>query len=925
MNTLHTARLRRGALALFALPLLATAQTAGSGETDDSKVLKLEKFEVTGSYIPIAGTATAIPVATIDSKAIENTAINTNVLDLLRKTMPMFTGNNNLGDTNANISGGSTGGGARVAFRNVQTLVLINGRRAAFAPILASGGAQFVDVNLIPMSAIDRIEILQDGASAIYGTDAVSGVINIILKSDLKGIEVRARYGSSDNPGHYSERSVSLAGGASDDKTSITVAAEWTKTDPLFQREREFSNPIYGTGTFAGVIAIGSQTYVLNPTLNAPPNPGTHVPIETLVANGTYIPVNSSNLISGTGPEQQYAFNLAEYVTLLLENKRRSATIDVDHKWTDRVSMFGTLLYSATNTYSQLNAQPFSATIAATDPSNPTNVAVSARNRLVVAPRQSFFSTNSIQGIIGLRGTFGDDWRWETAANKNTIKQDFVNRNLVATAQRQSAVAAGTINMFARQQAPGAIEAAGLLGAALGQATSELTTYDARLTGTAWHLPGGDLGFAVGGDYRVEFLKQDADRLSQTPTFGWDSATTLDPFEKSRNIKSIFADVRIPVFGPAQKIKGLHLLELEAAVRHEIYSDTEDPTVPKYSMRWLPFDDQFAIRATYSKSFSAPSLPLLFGPGGIGFTASLNLQRFGGGAPITGQANSRNGANSALLPSHSENYTFGVVYSPKALKSFSISLDYFNVKQTDLISTIGSANILQSVELLGTASPFANRVRIGPPGDTSQFTTGAPITAPGQIGSNPIQNVYVTDRLVNISAQNQSGFDIKAEYTWNSDKLGRFDFGMSAGYYDSFEVQTLPTVSPFETVGLASTVNGTIPEYMAYTSIDWNRGAWGASLGWQYIPSVTDVNALSTTDVTADSYVEPYNSVDVAVRYTFGSGTKWLKGLSVRIGANNVFNETPPMAKGTFTQANADIATYGAVGRLIYAEAKYRF
>src|SRR5262245_33444751 len=107
MNTLHTARLRRGALALFALlPLLATAQTAGSGETDDSKVLKLEKFEVTGSYIPIAGTATAIPVATIDSKAIENTAINTNVLDLLRKTMPMFTGNNNLGDTNANISGG---------------------------------------------------------------------------------------------------------------------------------------------------------------------------------------------------------------------------------------------------------------------------------------------------------------------------------------------------------------------------------------------------------------------------------------------------------------------------------------------------------------------------------------------------------------------------------------------------------------------------------------------------------------------------------------------------------------------------------------------------------------------------------------------------------------------------------------------------
>src|SRR4029077_10678413 len=142
-----------------------------------------------------------------------------------------------------------------------------------------------------------------------------------------------------------------------------------------------------------------------------------------------------------------------------------------------------------------------------------------------------------------------------------------------------------------------------------------------------------------------EFLKQAADRLSQNDTFGWDSGTTLNPFQKRRTIKAPFVNLRVPVIGPPQKITGFHLLEVEGAARKEIYSDTDDPLVPKFSFRWLPVDDQFAIRGTYSKSFSAPSLPNLFGPGGIGFTSSLNLTRFGGGINITGQANSKSGSN----------------------------------------------------------------------------------------------------------------------------------------------------------------------------------------------------------------------------------------------------------------------------------------
>lgn len=915
-------------LSLFAAQA-AFAQTAAAPATPAEESVKLDKFVVTGSYIPIAGVATAIPVTVLDSKAIEATGVTSNVMEILRKAAPQFTGNGNLGNTNANIASGATGGGSQVAFRNTQTLVLLNGRRVAYAPILASGGFQYVDVNLFPVGAIERIEILQDGASALYGTDAVSGVVNIILKSNYKGFTADANYSFSDNPGKWASRKFSLVGGTGTDKTNITVGAEWYQQDPMKQYERSYSNPIYGTASFAGIVNIGSQFYVLNPSLNAPPNPGTHLPAATLVANGTYIALaSSSNLISGLGAEAQYSFNLAQFPTLVLGSQRKSVTVNFDHKWTDGITVFGDMLWTQTNTFSQLNAQPTSFGAPNTNVNNPFDVTVTARNRFLQNPRQYFYDSDSIRGVIGIKGTFGDGFSWEAAANKNIIGQKYRNEGVVSTATRAVVTANGSINYFARNQAPGAVASSGLFGTALGNANSTLTTYDARLVGKLMDLPGGELGFAAGVEYRTESLDQSADRNSQAATFGWDSATTLDPFSKRRSVQSAFAELRIPVFGGNQKQDFAHLLEVSVAGRKEAYSDTDDPLVPKFSLRWLPVDDQFAIRGTYSKSFAAPTLFNLFGPGGVGFTSSLNLQRFGGGPNITGQANARSGANPGLLASRSKSYTFGFVYSPRAVKGFSVTMDYFDIKQTDLISSIGSATILQSVELLGTASPYASYVRRGPNGDTSQFTAGAPITAPGQIGSGPVDNNYVTDTLTNIAGVNLSGIDLKVEYTWNSDAWGKFDFSLAGDWYNSYTVQSLPDEDPFETVGLTSNTNGTTPEWQTYTSVNWSRGKWGANLGWTFIPHTTDVNGIPAgagVPSASDDYVESYHAFDISARYSFGSEWRWLNGLTLRVGAQNVLNEGLPMNKGTDTSSNGDIATYGAVGRLIFVEGKYSF
>ena len=176
-----------------------TTTTVTPGNPDQQPVV-LEKYVVTGSNIPQAADALAIPVAVVDNQVIADSGVFSDTLDILRKVAPNISG---IGQENAQIATGSNFGGASVTLKGLPTLVLINGRRVANDPAESTGGFQFVDLNVIPPAAVERIEVLQDGASAIYGSDAVGGVINIILKKDYNGWEMGAHYGMSTASGHY--------------------------------------------------------------------------------------------------------------------------------------------------------------------------------------------------------------------------------------------------------------------------------------------------------------------------------------------------------------------------------------------------------------------------------------------------------------------------------------------------------------------------------------------------------------------------------------------------------------------------------------------------------------------------------------------------------------------------------------------------
>src|ERR1035437_433340 len=906
-------------LSVFAtVSLLAVSgysQTAVS--TENTEPTKLDKFVVTGSYLPPAANSVAMPVIKLDTQALLDSGTNNDVLEMLRKTAPEFQGNGNLGSGNANVSSGSTGGGHQVLLRNASTLVLINGRRMAYSAISATGGYQFVDVNLIPTAAIERIEVVADGASAIYGTDAVSGVVNIIMKTNYEGAEAGARYGWSTDKGHAAQRSGYVVGGSGNGKTNVTFSAEWVKVDPIFNYERSYSDPTFGTPTFAGSVNIGGSYYYLDPAKNAPAVTAGGLPAATLVTNGTYSGPRTS------GDQFQF-FNLAQYVTQTVQNERQSASVAFDHKISDTIAGFGDILYSHTSTFSQINGQPINSSALAALPAgsapgaggssipaglygNPFNVDVTARNRLVENPRQYFYDTQAVRGVVGATAKtpwIRPDWVWEVGATYSRIDQNYQNPGVINNLHLAQAVVNGDFNFFARTQKPGILSTDGIVGIATGGFVSTLHSLDVKVRGSLFDLPAGPLDFAAGAEQRKEGLSAVADPLSQldpvTGQLGWNGATTLYPFDANRNIGALFAEVRIPV---AKDAPGAHLLEVSGAVRHEFISDTSNPTVPKFTFRYLPVNDDFAFRGTFSKSFSAPQLYSMFGPVSAGFTSPFTLNKFGGGTIANLQTQSMSGANPALQPSTSKNYTLGIVYSPKALKGFSASIDYWNIKQKDLVGSIPSDVILNDVEKLGPASSYASYVHF--------FSfTGATATKAGQISSSAPDDVYLMNSSVNIGKQDLDGYDIGVKYAFGVSDTGRFNLGTNIGIFNHYTHVDLPGDPVQETAGKSTTFNGTIPRWSAFTTLDYTRENYRAFVGWRHLPGVTD-------DVDGTS-VPSFDTFDLSAAYTFGPENKLLNKATFSIGVNNVFNNFGPKDPSVFTDANVDVGTYGAWGRFIY-------
>jgi iron complex outermembrane receptor protein len=923
---LNSVRKSRAPLALFlGVALFAVsgnAQTAAPQEAKEE--VKMEKFVVTGSYIPAAADeAKALPVQVIDVEAIQNSGVDTNIMDVLRKTVPQIEGGNNIGIENANIAGGSTNGGSMIALRNTQTLVLIDGKRVAPSAVASSGGYEFVDLNLVPISAVERIEVLTDGASAIYGTDAVSGVINIILRKDYQGAELgfHMTMAPKDTGGYWRERSISAVAGVGDAKTHLMFSVEWSKSQPLWERDISYDNPYYGTASIPGIINKGSSYYELAPGLNAPTN-ATPASVASLVTQGIYVPISSSAVTQ--------LFNLSGRPTVMNAVNKRIATVSGSHVINDQITLTSDFLYGFTETNYQLNPQPVTASSTTLLTYAPGYVApitdsgFTIRNRFLAGPNRIYDNqTNFYRMTAGLDGKVNDYFNWQVYGNYNLSQQAAYGYNMILNSALLTALKSGLINLFARNQNAANMTTANIFGTSMGIYRSQLYTFNAIANGKIWDLPGGPLQYAAGAEYLKETLKATADYNSTIPpgatTSLWNSGTSLNPFDAQRNLKAEFAELKVPVTSPQNKIPGLYLLTLDGAWRHEAYSDNNKTSVPKISLRYLPFDDQLAFRATFSKSFTEPILYDLFGPSNSGFTNSPGgLAAYNSSGVATGakfpnlQGYEMGGSNPLLTPSHAKSKTFGVIFSPKYkyVKGLEITIDYFKIDEKDLIGNPASdLTMMQSVEEYGPNSPFAPFVTLG----AFAGQGGKSVTAPGQLSPDP-SNVYVLETLLNIASQQQHGYDINVKYTLPWQTYGRFVINTEWAILKQFFVKTGPTDSGTDYAGFDD--YGTLPKTRSYTTVDWNYKAYGATLGWTNIHHI---------DNYSGDTMNPYNTFDFQFRINLGKLDNHLNGVSLDLGVNNFTNQKPVIDRDDFASPPFDASTYSFFGRMYFADLRIKF
>jgi len=893
---------------------------------------------VTGSSIPTADEIGASPVDVLTSETIARTG-NNDVLDVLRKTNPSFVGGGNLGSSNANISAGSTYGGSAIALRDLPTLVLLDGRRIADSSAASAGGGVFTDVNLFPTSLIERIEVLKDGASAIYGSEAIGGVVNIILKKNFEGFESGYRYGFADEKNSegdlIADHRYHAIFGTTTEKVRIVIGGQYIEQDPVFTRDRAIGQPSFGTTTYGGIITD------FNTGQRYRPAPGVVAPNGDFTT-ADYVPVSFDEVLNG--------FDLSQATTATLEQRKFNIFANAEYDILDdkMMTVFGNFLYAKNYSRSQLNAQPVNTAsgviIPADSPFNPYGIDIGSnddspigvRNRFISRPRIFEQNTDFYRVVGGLKGAlFGGKLNYETAYNisENTI--NYKNSNLVLANGINDAIASGQLNFFTPGGLASEADLAGVFGTDFQDLTSQQRIFDFKLNGSPVTLPAGDLGLAAGFEYRQENLK-----ASTGPNIFLD-ATPIDFLDVARDITAVYGEAFIPLIGGDLTYPGFHRLDFTMAFRYEKYSDAGDSGVPKMGLTYQPIKD-ILFRATFSRSFIAPTLYQVSGPASVGFTPSgISLN----GNPQD-QAHSQSGSNPDLEPSTAKNYNLGIVITPRFAPGLKISLDYFNIEQEGLIGTVAAQTVLQSVEALGTASPYAQFVSFGNFG-------GPGVTGPGQLDGN-LNDAYVSLNQQNLGGQKVEGLDGDITYRIELGSKSALTIGASAIYFTKYDFAELPTDEFVNLTGINLDGGSNLPEWRMASFISYEYGGLTADLNFNYQPATDNGIPYAIADlpfVETFEEIDEYYTFDGRVSYEFGKNKSYdeptvsnsyskdgkevttttpsvikrslLDGLSVAVGVNNIFDREPPFI--TDATDNTDLAAFDVTGRYYYFEITKKF
>ncbi len=838
---------------------------------------------------------------------------------------------NNSGNFGNPPDGGGVGAGAaEVDLRYLgsrRTLVLVDGLRYVNGAS-ASGVPGSVDLNSIPEGMIERVEVLQGGASAIYGSDAIAGVVNIITRQQQDGFVASAQLGVFDEGDGFSQNyALSWGAGTNDDRTRIVIGGNYVKQDEVSSGDRSISlfptpeatacDSSCSSGTPNGRFIIGaSDLTLIAPVIGRAP---------TLADYRNF----------AGAPDR---FNFAPFNFIQVPLERYGGFVSLTHELTDDINFRFRGVYNRRNSSNQAAplplfvgpdagngnlldtividaSNPFNpfGTLRGDNPATPVNEATYAfigRRVVENGPRRYDQSVDTYYVAATLDGSFqgfGYDWYWDVNGvwGRNKAEQEVhgnVNAANLAQALGPIGGCTGTCVPFNIFGGEGSITEAMLGFVAFTQRDSSkqrLWDVSANLSGSLFELPGGPVGIAIGIAHRDQKGQFDPDPIVAA---GLGSDIPALPTAGGFNVDEAYAELRLPLL---RDTPFFHRLELTGAARYSDYSTSGSTTTFSAGINWQPIED-LLFRGSWAEGFRAPSIGELFGTpsrfdqevqdpcsGVIPATPNCIADGVppGGYTQLNAQLPVVTGGNEDLAPETSESWGIGAVWRPSFAPRLSAEINYYNIRVDGAIQSIDAAT------LLGRCA-----------------ANGDPLSCDAIDRSASGQVTQIRGILQNISSIETDGLDLTFNYRTPETGAGTFNLFWSSTFLFNYTV-TVPATAGVTVIDREGTEQGNpdqaFPKFKSTGIIDWNMGQIGASLTGRYISGVDESNGNRMGSVFY---------TDVQLRWN----PNWIgEGLGFAIGANNLFNVDPPSCF-TCGLNNMDPTTYDVPGTFFYGRITFR-
>ena len=808
---------------------------------------QLQRVEITGSSIKRIQGEGPLPVEIITRADIERKGVAT-TNDLLRSLTYMSSFNDELQSNSPNATGTAAAG-----FRGLsgdQTVVLLNGRR------LANYGfdGAFVNLNTIPLGAIQRVEILKDGATAIYGADAIGGVINFITRKDYRGVELSASYGAS-SKGDADEASTSVTAGFGNleaDRFNILANFNYFKREPLTNLDRERTRTA-DYRRFGG----GNQLSTFAPSGNfVNPTTGLQSPL-TPCASPTLV-VSPSPLSPGAAGSASCLFDFAPYRTTLFSSERLGGLISGRVKVTNSAEAFAEVMFANSESFASAAPAPGNFTLPVGHPGNPFAEAISVRGRpLQAGPRTTNNTSDASRFLFGVEGSIASI-DYNVAAGEARNKAVNADGGYFLVDKLFPAIAARQFDPFSLTNPASVIDPLKSSDSRAGETKN--TFLDAKGSTEVGQLAGGPVAIAAGFTLGKEEISDVPGVNSQAGNvFG---SIRQSVVKASRNLTALYAEASVPF---------TKQIEAQFAVRHDSYQGGTKSTTPKVAVLFKP-NSQLLLRASYAEGFKMPSLRDLFGganqsadsvqdfPGCMARNVSaatcprLQYDRFSGG-------------NTELTPEKAKSMNFGLQFEPT--KDTNLGFDYFIINKTDEIGLVEAQFVINNVAY----TPNATATLGGNPAFAITRNAGGTITA-------------INTSLGNLGERSIQGVDLSATQRFAT-PLGKFTVEGNATYYGKYMVADLPGAPSYNRNDLLNQ-----PRWRSQIRFALQNGPWDGNLTVNSRASMYDkTQSTASIPVTPTTpIVGNFDTMDFSLAYT------GIKGLRLVGSVANLTNKEPPFS-----------------------------